>query len=301
MWDLETLRYLNEQAVIRQRMINGEPLGENEFKVEPVFPLSSLAWKLVVGPPSLSRLINLMENYESVVDFLELIREYLPEYETSIMLQIDDTDKMRTFHHHFGNKYFPLSQFYLDAYDDFSLADFTRYIPVDLFGFSYEDYHEFLNFRQGFIVLLALIDSPYDDESRIPVIEEAVGLVGKNMVELIPIGGVDLDTIHRMLDGTKYEGVAAVADWIHSNTGFWQLDNNMEDFQYDLASYWDRNTVDTLTLQWPKIMELQDKMNKTYEWLEDDLHNNFRYVLYTVLDLDEKPFVVPKEQLPLPI
>ena len=298
MWDLETLHYLNEQAVLIHRMVNGEPIGESEFKIEPVFPLSSLAWKLTVGPPSLSRLVNLILNYESVADFLELVREFLPERETAIMSQIDDTDKMRAFSHYFSNKYFPLSDNHLIAYDDFTLSDFTRFIPVDLFGFSYDDYHGFIDYREGLTLLMALIESPYDDEARIPILEEAVALVGKNLVELIPIGGVGLDEIHRMLDGTEYEAVAAVADWIHSNTGCWQLDANYYDYEGEL---WSHHVVDGLTLQWPRVTELQDKMVRTYTWLEEDIYKNFSELLYFLFDLPGKPFVVPKEQLRLPI
>ena len=264
MWDLETLHYLNEQAVLMQRMVNGEPIRESEFRIEPVFPLSSLAWKLTVGPPSLSRLFNLIMNFESVADFLELVREYLPEREAAIMSQIDDTDKIRAFSHYFSDRYFPLSDNSLMAYDDYTLSDFTNCIPVDLFGFSYDDYHEFLNYRDGLTLLLALIESPFDDEARIPILEEAVSLVGKNLVELIPVGGVGLDEIHRMLDETKYEGVAAVADWTHSNTGCWQLDATYSDYEAEL---WSRNIVDGLTLQMSQVNELHDKMVKTYEWI----------------------------------
>lgn len=298
MWDLDTLQYLNEQAVLIHRMVNGETIGENQFKVEPVFPLSILSWKLTVGPPSLSWLADRIKNYESVAEFLELVREFLPERERAIMSQIADTDKIRSFSHYFSNKYFPLSDNFLGAYDDFSLSDFTHYIPVDLFGFSWDDYHSFIDYREGLTLLMALIESPYDDEARIPVLEEAVSLVGKDLVELIPIGGVSLDEIHRMLDGTKYEGVVAVADWIHSNTGCWQLDATYEEYAGEM---WSHHIVDNLTLQWPQVTELQQKMVDTYIWLEEDIHKNFSDLLYFLLDLPEKPFVVPKEQLPLPI
>ncbi|MBA7666699.1 hypothetical protein ES703_74780 [subsurface metagenome] len=298
MWDLDTLRYLNEQAYLRQRMINGEPIGESEFKIEPVFPLSNLARKLIVGPPSLSRLADLISNYESVADFLELVREFLPERETAIMSQVDNIDKMRSFSHYFNNKYFPLSDSDLIAYDDFELSDFTRYIPVDLFGFSYDDYHGFVDNRQGLKLLMALIESPWDDNARIPILEEAVSLVGKDLVELIPIGGVGLEEIHRMLDETKYEGVSAVADWIHSATECWQLNATYEEYE---GEFWSHHVVDNLTLQWPQVTELQNKMVEAYTWLEEDIHKNFAELLYFLLDLEQKPFVVPKEQLPLPI
>lgn len=298
MWDLETLRFLNEQAVLKQRMVNGERIGEKDFKMEPVFPLSILSMKLRVGPPSLSYLVSRIMNSGSLAEFHDLVTAFLPEHEATIMSQIYDVDKLRAFIRYFDSKYFPLSEMYIDAYDDYALEMFTREIPVELYGFSYSDYHEFINFRPGMILLLALIASPYDDDARIPILEESVSIVGKELVQAIPIGGVGLGDIHQKLDGTQYEGVTAVADWLYSNTECWQLDANYEDYSME---FWSTYVVDNLTLQWPKVLELQEKMAKTYEWLEEDIHYNFRELLCVVLDLDEKPFVVPKEQMRLPL
>lgn len=301
MWDLETLRFLNEQAVARQRMMMGEPLMDEEA-IEPVFPLAILAGKLIVGPPSLARLLDRIANYESLAAFISLIREYLPELESTIMSQMSDADKIRTFTYHFNNRYFPLSETEIELYEDFTLADFTHHLPVNLMGFTYSDYHEVPTMRPGFILIMALIQGPYDDNNaRIPILEEAGNLAGEKLILQIPEGGIAPGLVCRMLDGTKYEAVNAVVDWVHSDTGCWQLDASYEDYGYE---EWSPYVVDNLTQQWPRVNEYHDTMTKAYEWLEENPGKHFRELLSFILESEIKVEgieEIPKEQMRLPL
>ncbi|GAJ13349.1 unnamed protein product, partial [marine sediment metagenome] len=109
MFDLDTLRQMNEQAHREAvERANENSQGAARTAYSPVFPLSILARRLVVGPPSLRHLIDLIENSEAVASFLELVREYLPEHETFIMDQ-DEDGRIREFAHYFNERYFPLS------------------------------------------------------------------------------------------------------------------------------------------------------------------------------------------------
>ncbi len=302
MYDLETLRFLNEQAVARQRMMTGEPLVI-EDELEPVFPLAMLAHKLIAGPPSLAHVIDRLLNYESVAEFLDLIREYLPEHETAIMAQMSDTDKIRMFMHHFANRYFPLADSFTYIYDETPLGDFTRDIPINLMGLSFSDYHEAPTSRDGFILIIALLEPPWgEDDARIPILEAAADLVGEGLISHIPEGGFRYHELYPKLDNTDYDMINAVVDWIFSSTDCWQLDANYED-GYEMVD-WSRYYVDNLTEQWPRVREYHERMTKAYEWLEEDLKPRFKELLEFILDIkiaEKGTEIIPKEQMPLPL
>ena len=299
MWDLETIRRMEAQAHLsfrrKQQMVNGEEEQTDEPDPEPVYPLAILASKLITGPPSLSKLIDLLENSDSIAYFLEMVREYLPAHEAEIMSGTDDLSRIRSFVRYFDEQYFPL-QDVEGYYEDYEFSDFLSHIPVDLMGFSYDDYEEFNSFRDGFVLLLSIAESPYEDNQRIALIERVKELVGKQMVEMIPPDGWSLDEIHRRLDGSKYEGCAAFADWIHSCTGCWQLDANYEDY---VPEGWSREIIDGLTEQRAEVIDLQEKMQRMYEWLEEDIYHHFEELLARMNDTEYIP--VPREQIPFPL
>ncbi len=296
MWDLDTIRYLNERSLLGTMKIVNDGIGKpEEPRPEPVFPLAILAYKLITGPPSLSRLIDLLENSDSVADFLELVREYLPLHETEIMAQTSDLGRIERFCHYFGNQYFPLQ----DAggyYDDFTISDFVHDIPVELMGFTWDDYEEFNSFRDGFILLLSLVETPYDENERVPILERVKELVGKGLMGLIPQEVWTLEHIHRTFDGSEYEGISTFADWVCGGTGCWMLDANYHEYE---PEEWSRRVVDGLTEQWAEVFDLQNKMSKMYVWLEEDLYHNFNRLLAMLRGVEY--VTVPKEQIPFPL
>lgn len=303
MWDLETLRRLNEQAYLSSLKMVNEGIGgtNTPTKPEPVFPLAILAAKLIAGPPSIVRLIDLVENSDSVAEFLTLVKEFLPDHRADIMAAPSDSYRIERFCHYFGNQYFPLENGAESWGDDYTIRDFVYHIPVQLMGWSCDDYSEFMSYRNGFILLLAMVENPYVglDDERVPILEQVKVLVGKSLVELIPPDGWSLDDIHRMFDDSKYPGVVAFADWIHQNTGCWQLDANYSEYGEE---EWSTRVVDGLTQQWPEVIDLQGKMDHMFAWLEEDMHHNFSKVLATMLGRERIDEVyVPKEQMPFPL
>ncbi len=297
MWDLDTLHYLNEEAHRRAvERANEQSRPSPSPTTTPVFPLAILARILITGPPRLAALIELLENSENVVAFLELVREYVPEYETEIMgAELDD--RIRQFDRYFSRRYFPLSD-ELNL-DEFTIYDFIRQIPIDLMGFTYDDYHSFEDFRAGYVLMLALVESPYVDycdSGRVPILEEVGNLVDKSVLELTPDEGWSAEELHRMLDSSPYEGVAAFADWVNASTGCWQLDCSYTDYE---GEGWSHDVVDVLTEQWPKVVDIQDKIQKMAEWLEEDERHNFEELLARILN--RKDFIIPREQLAFPL
>ncbi|MBA7516793.1 hypothetical protein ES705_08841 [subsurface metagenome] len=256
-----------------------------------------LAAKLIVGPPSIVRLVDLLEASDSVAEFLSLVRELLPDHEADIMAAVDDSYRIERFCHYFSNQYFPLADEY-SGFDDFTIGDFIQHIPVSLMGFSWDDYEQFNDFRGGFVLLLSMVESPWDNDERVPILERVKELVGKSLVELIPPDGWSLDDIHRMFEGSEYEGVVAFADWIHSTTGYLQLDANYTEYGPEM---WSLELVTDLTSQWPMVIDLQEKMNHMYEWLEEDMHHNFEKLLSIMLGIECVSPPVAKEQMSFPL
>ncbi len=297
MIDLEGLRIQNELAHRRAVERANEKYSQTfELAPGPVYPLAILARLLITGPPSLSHLVDLMENSEVVADFHELVSEYLPEHEAFIMSQ-DTEGRIREFAYYFGQQYFPLSDNLL--MEEYTLGDLLREIPVELMGFNYEDYHAFNDFRDGYILLLALVESPYADDGeggRIPILERVRELVGKGLAELIPPEGWSTEDLHRMLDDSDFAGAADFGDWVTANTGCWVLDATYDDYEGEL---WAHHIVDQLTVQWPHVVELQDRIHNMSDWLEEDIYYRFQELLAHMLD--RKELIIPKEQLSFPL
>jgi len=261
-----------------------------------VFPLSILASTLLTGPPSLNALIDILENSESIAEFLQLVREYVPEYEAEIMGAEYD-GRISQFSHYFSQRYFPLSD--QTYWDENTIEDFLRQIPVDLMGFSYDDYHDFADFRAGYVLMLSLVESPWSDDSdggRVPILEEVAKLVGKGLMELIPPEGWKMELLHQILDETQYAGVAAFADWICKDTGCWVLDASYDEYE---GETWSHDVIDVLTEQWPRVVSIQDKIQGIAEWLEEDIKRNFTELLAYILN--RKDLIIPREQLPFPL
>jgi hypothetical protein len=90
--------------------------------------------------------------------------------------------------------------------------------------------------------------------------------------------------LHRITDGTKYEGVSAFADWVCSNTGCVVLDSSYENCDYEEGNgeptfLWTKHNVDVLTEQWPKVQEIRGKIDQTVERLEADQIGRFRELI----------------------
>jgi len=306
MWDLDTLAILNEQAVIRERQLRNEKLVHALHSQsyigsvdEKAMPLTVLADRLTLGPPSIGALLDLFEQSEYLQAFVELVREYLPENEKEIMLG-DHDDRAYRFCQLFGARYFELDTDMIDSGDD-PMAELVCIIPVWPQGLGWEDYHEFDNMPEPMKLMLSLIENPWVDfggdekDARIALIEEVAGLVGKEIAEHIPKEGWNPGELHRRLDGTKYEPVAAFADAVWHDTGLALLDNDRE---CELPG-WERETVEALTEQAPKLRKFWDDISHLDDWLTDSPQANFGEMLDFLLG--REPAEVPKEQLPLPL
>jgi len=210
-------------------------------------------------------------------------------------------ERIRLFAHYFGQRYFPLCD--IDRLDEYALEDFIRQIPVDLLGFSYDDYHEFSDFRTGYILLLSLIENPYSDleddaGGRVPIITHVSDLLGRDVAGLIPKDGWTPEQLHELTDGTKFDGVGIFADWINCQTDCWVLDANYHEYE---GEAWQPHIVSNLTSQWPQVCEILGKHAHIVDFIEENPKERFLGLLNILLDINTREFLVPDEQMPLPL
>jgi hypothetical protein len=251
--------------------------------------LSLLADMLKVGPPLLTEIIGCLEQIDTVKEFRALVRMLLPEYEAAIMAAPRHR-RVYKFCYYFGQEYYPLP-----ANTDCPPADWVSGMPVELMALSYSAYHE-LQMRPGYLLLLSLVIYPYagderdiDEDipgngARIPLLDMVQRIVGEEIVNRIPKDGWKAEELHRITDGTKYDGVGAFADWACSSTGCVVLDSSYENCDYEEGSgeptfLWTKHNVDILTSEWPKVQEIRGKIDHIVEWLEAEPIGRFSELL----------------------
>jgi hypothetical protein len=281
-WDLHQIIQQNNEIAL-QSMMNGLREETTRSPKPEGWALSILADILKTGPPLLSSIISCLEGIDSDLKFAELVDILLPEFSKKIL---SETRRLRVykFCYYFGQKYYPLP-----ANTDCPIDTWVDGMPVELLAMSYSAYHD-LDMRPGYLLLLALVQYPYDgderdyelddlndvvDGARIPLLEKIEGMVGADLTSKIPEEGWSPEQLHEVTDGTAYDGVGVFVDWVFGRTGCIMLDSNYENTDY-IEGYgepvfkWTKANVDILTEQWPKVRELRKKIDHIVEWLEED-------------------------------
>ena len=288
MWDLDQIVRQNNQAAL-ESIMRGRKADEAQSPQPEGWALSLLADILKVGPPLLTEIMGCLEQIETVKEFRALVRMLLPEYESEIM-SAPRNRRVYKFCYYFGIEYYPLP-----ANTDCHPADWVNGMPVELLAMSYSAYHE-LQMRPGYILLLSLVIYPYEGDerdieeevpsngARVPLLDLAQRIVGEEIVNRITRNGWTPEELHRITDGTKFDGVGVFADWACSSTGCVVLDSSYENCDYEEGSgeptfLWTKHNVDILTEQWPKVQEIRGKIDQIVEWLEADPIGRFRELL----------------------
>jgi len=104
-------------------------------------------------------------------------------------------------------------------------------------------------------------------------------LVGPETVRKIPKRGWEPEDLHKMTDGTRFEGVDTLRLGL-GQTGCTILDSSYEDCEWvegweNRSSNGPKETSKILTEQWPKTQEIRKKIDKMAIWLEQDQANHF--------------------------
>lgn len=243
---------------------------------------AAIAKRLTIPqPPSLNAIANLFDF--SVTEFIELVKEYLPEYEKKIMRLSGQETRVTEFVHLFSSKYFELAEF---DFSDEGYRMLCAGIPLILQGNNYDDYEQIDNSSAEWTCLTALVAYPFyvneggdGSKDRVPVLAAALPLAGET-VRRIPAAGFKPAFLHEKLDHTKYEAVARFADWIFGDTGIWKLDYNYEE---EPCIDWDKANVEELTRQEKLYVEFWEKINALQVWLKKDLKAHFAELVNAIM------------------
>ena len=137
--------------------------------------------------------------------------------------------------------------------------------------------------------------------ARVPLLDAVQGIVGEDIALRIPGGGWAPEQLHKITDGTKYDGVGAFADWTFSKTGCTQLDSSYDDCEFqegwgEPTFSWSECNVKILTEQWPKVAEIRSKIDDIVDWIEKDPIPNFNELLTFIEGAHLEKITAPKEK-----
>ena len=137
--------------------------------------------------------------------------------------------------------------------------------------------------------------------ARVPLLDAVQGIVGEDIALRIPGGGWAPEQLHKITDGTKYDGVGAFADWTFSHTGCTQLDSSYDDCEFqegwgEPTFSWSECNVKILTEQWPKVAEIRSKIDDIVDWIEKDPIPNFNELLTFIEGAHLEKITAPKEK-----
>lgn len=249
--------------------------------------LSILTKKLRrLGPPSLSALIGQLEGVEDYAEFVNIVRNLLPEREGDILGQLTPDEQIARFASYFEDRYFPLHDS-LQSGDTEGYIDLTRSIPVIVGGMSWDDYHELPTYaRPGLQLMAYLVEAPGgEEEARIALAEACKEHVPVDFLQRVPQGGLRDDECQQILNGTKYQGLAHWAKMLGQNTGNFFLDMCDEDLYSGYEQIdWDKETVENLTLQWHQGQAIWKEINGLADWIEKDAPARFEEILNFILE-----------------
>jgi len=228
-----------------------------------------------LGPPSLSVLIARLGEMEEYEDFIDLVREFLPEREEEILNQPTPAIQMAAFASYFEDRYFPIDDTFKLG-DAESYYDLVRGIPVILTGLSFDDYHEISTyFSPGFQLMTYLLEDPYEDEDARIALAEACGEhVSVDLLQRVPEGGLSPSEAHHLLNDTPYKALALWGDIVGLNTGNFFLDTDYEMLGYDLPG-WTKEVVEEFTQQWLQADLINQQVCALAEWLDGDPTTRF--------------------------
>ncbi|GAI32901.1 unnamed protein product, partial [marine sediment metagenome] len=245
---------------------------EEYKRKQPTTPLEGLREKLRnARPPSISILLGVFRNVETYNDFVNLVREYLPEREKEILEKPTPHEQMACFASHFEDRYLPLHPSFKDGYCEDDYYELLREIPIIVMGFSWEDYHELDSARLGAQLMSYLFESPiqgYDEGERVALVDGFAPEYQRE-AQRVPTNGITLDTAKRILKGKKWLGLRNWAQYIYQDTGNWFLDTDQEMRYSGMQNDWDKETVEAMSKEWLQAITFYDKMMEFAGWLED--------------------------------
>jgi hypothetical protein len=230
-----------------------------------------------VAPPRLATLVEVLLVGEGFVEFMELVRQYIPEHEAEVLRATGPDERLPIFANRFRDQYFPLHWVFDGPMDgDVGYDYMVHSIHALPMGWDDDDWHDIESRHNGHQLLFALCCE--DPGLRVPTLEACAEHTRRSVLRRIPDGGYTRAELHRLLDGTEYEAAAKAADWFHNSTenGFLDYGDEASQYAYDP---WDPDTVAELTSLWQQADLLHNQVQNLRVWLEQDTNRHFSQLL----------------------
>ncbi len=111
--------------------------------------------------------------------------------------------------------------------------------------------------------------------ARVALLDAARQIVGETTAKRILTRGWDRKHLHKLTDGTLYDGVGTFADWVFGKTGCVVLDYNYEhcfytEGQTEPIFRWSEHNIKLLAKQWTMVRQLREKIDNLVEFIEGD-------------------------------
>ena len=242
--------------------------------------------KARAAPPSQADLRSKLSICGGYIEFMRLVHEFVPEIEEEVRSANGVAAKMQLFAIAFEGKHFPLYP-HLSEGDSEEYEELSSYIPVIVTCLDYDDYETIADgsWRYGIALAAYVLEDPYsphqegchsaiylhDSGARISIGEACAKIVSIEVLKRVPKDGISLEDAHKLLDGTRLEGLATVGDILHFNTGDPFHDNDRESVnQGGPGLEWTRENVDDITQGWLKAEDIDGKANQFYDWIEEN-------------------------------
>jgi len=303
LWDIDSI-IRNNNAAVAEYFQDGRRVNAAYNPILTEWPLSILAQNMIAGPVNLKHLADLLLDDSNDIGLRMLSRKFLPEFEIEIM-NAPQGKRVSQFCKRFSERYYELEAHVYNLSPDALCEN----LPVSLMGLSKGAYHD-LDFRAGYLLLMSLVVYPWmDDEEdedeeeeegyevvsdggRIALLDIVSKNIGKSTVGRILPGGWTPEELHTLTDGTKYDGVGYIADWVCGTTGCQVLDHSYSDCPYiegisEPYFKWSFYNVETLGLQWKRVVLYRNKIDAIVNWIEATPDSNFT-MLVNYLDREYK-------------
>ncbi len=228
---------------------------------------------------------------------MDLIEEYLPERKVDIMAELTPTVQVARFCNYFADRYLPLDTSFLEMVEteDECYRNITSEIPAPNLSFDLDnDYADIaVNYIDPVKLISFLIECPYNEDGDRQVIGEACGkVVSVELLKRVPQYGFARETLHKYLDGTKYEPITRWADRLHIDTGNFFYDRELTRCGcgggYIPNPEWSHELVEDLVKDWHKAEKIDADLDKFCKWLSKDYENRFREILDFLLEKESK-------------
>lgn len=235
-------------------------------------------------PPLLTYLLEYLSGSEDYLEFVNVVKELLPDYELAILGAPNRRGRIVNFIHYFEEKFFPLhpSFGWADWIDEYSYYDLLRGIPITSMSFSSYGYHDLPSEEGAARKLMSfLVPSPFDEEAaRIPLGESCREYVSLELLQKVPEKGFELKDLEKWLKGTKYDGLFAWAEIVTHEADSEFLAWDDEDIYSGMElPPWDLENAVWLTEEWNKGQAIWKRANDLLTEVEKDPAGMFEKIL----------------------